>query len=291
MRARRPQLVGLVVATVLALAGPWTAASADDWPSGDPVAKQGVVLADVKVHAAAGIGYRLTLKKPGEVDLLKWGAITGTPQSDEGITDGVDVWDARTGSHLLYGYGDESDPSSDVYLEAAGRRVVDSRAATQPTSVIETIRFYNLPAGTYDIVHWVASNASHVETRFRLHAPKGSRLVRRIVSTRTFRLVQREFSGTASVHAGGYDESALVDESAHVTVRNKLFGAFQLPPYLVGILTSDTIPTGSYSGPSGTHQVAGDAMFSAAPAGAYTFTVDVGADGEPLVAGVDIPAP
>ncbi|MDQ1746191.1 MAG: hypothetical protein QOD07_454, partial [Frankiaceae bacterium] len=37
MRAgRRPRLAGLVVALAVALAGPWTAANADDWPSGDP---------------------------------------------------------------------------------------------------------------------------------------------------------------------------------------------------------------------------------------------------------------
>jgi hypothetical protein len=246
-----------------------------------------VVLANLKFHAAVGVGFRLTLKKEGEVDLLKWAEITGDSASDEGITDGVAIWDVRTPkSPMFYGYGDEGPSGLDFYLDAAGHTVVDSRAKGNGTSVEETIQMNHMPAGTYDIVYWVASNASHVENRYRLHAPKGTKLVRRSVSTRTFRLVQREFSGTASVHGGRYDASAVVEESAHVAIRKAFFGAFQIPPYPL-----IPVAQGSYSGPTGTHPVQNDTMFTGAPAGDYTFTVDAGADGEPLVAGVDIAAP
>lgn len=287
MRARRPRLVGLVAAIAITLAGPWTAAHADDWPHPDP--GYGVILADMRVHSAAGVGFRFTLKKQGEVDFLHWAGLAVATKSDQGIADGIAIWDVRTpGSPLYYGYGDTSAPTSDFFLKANGTTVVDSRGGSSGESVDDITRFFRLPAGTYDLVLWTASNAPHLESRFRLRAAKGTKLVRRIVSTRTFRLVQRAFSGTASASAkyqtfGGV---AMVDETTHLAVRNEFYGGFSLPNE---VLAAPSV--GSYSGPTGTHQVQGDELFAGAPAGTYTFTVDAGVGWEPLVAGVDIGAP
>jgi hypothetical protein len=289
-RTRRPRLAGLVIATAIVLAGPWTAANADDWPGPgpNPAAGHGVILADVTTHSAAGVGFRFTLKKEGEVDLLWRAGLAANAKSDQGLALGADLWNVGTHAQMFYGYEDVQPFSSDSYLDASGRTVADSRGSSAdglPQSIIEQL--FHAPAGTYDVILWTASNARDVESRFRLQAPKGSKLVRRTVSTRTFRLGQRQFSGTASVKAeyDGIGGSALVNETAHLAVRNRLYGAFALPS------TLDTGPSGSYTGPTGTHQVQQDALFNGAPAGAYSFTADVDADWEPVVAGVDMSAP
>jgi hypothetical protein len=289
MRALRPRLAGLGVAIAVVLGGPWTAANADEWPDDDPAAGHGVVIASMAVNAAAGVGYRFTMKTAGEVDLYEFVGLTGAAKSDEGMSDGVAIWNVRTpASPMLWGYGNGQSPNSDFYLNGNGDTIVDTRGSSADWGVGDAIEMFQVPAGTYDVILWSATNARHMETRFRLHAPKGSKLVRRTVATRTFRLVQRQFSGTASVSAqpslaGG---TAMVNETANVAIRHKFFGAFALPSTL-----ADTGGLGSYSGPTGTHQVQNDEMFVGAPAGAYSFTVDAGAGWEPLVAGADISPP
>lgn len=290
MGARRLRLAGLICAT--ALAGPWTAAHADDWPFPDPAAGHGVIVADMAFHSATGVGLRLTLKKAGEVDVLTWadfGAHKTVP-SDEGISNGGVMWNVRTpNSPMFTSYGDMWSTTSDFYVNGYGNTVFDSRGSAATAAGGDEIGIRDVPAGTYDLVLWTASNVSHIDARYRVHAPKGARLLHQSVSNRTFRLAQRDFAGTANVIAenGGAGTSAIVGGSAHLTVRNKFFGAFSMP--------SDFVVTtgfGSYSGPTGTHQVQNDdATFTGTPAGSYTFTVSAGAGGEPLVTGIDIGAP
>ncbi len=290
MRTRRQRLAGLVVGTVVVLAGPWTAANADDWPGPgpDPAAGHGVVLADVTTHSAAGAGFRFTLKKEGEVDLLWRVALDTNAKSDQGVALGVDLWNVGTHAQMFSGYEDERPVSSDSFVNASGLTVADSRGSSAnglPQSIIEQL--FQAPAGTYDVVLWTASNARDVESRFRLQAPKGSKLLRRTLSTRTFRLGQRQFAGTANVKAeyAGTGGSVLVNDTAHLALHDKFYGAFALPS------TADTGTFGSYSGPTGTHQVQQDELFDGAPSGAYSFTAEVDADWEPVVAGVDMTAP
>lgn len=289
MRGRRLRLAGLVCA--IALAGPWTSAHADNWPFPDPAAGHGVIVGDMAFHSATGVALRLTLKKAGEVDVLWWadfGPHTTVP-SKEGIANGGVMWNVRTpNSPTFSAYGDLWSATSDFYVNGNGTTVVDSRGAAPTPGAGDMVGMGDVPAGTYDLVLWTASNVSHIDARYRVHAPKGSKLHRLSVSTRTFRLDQRDFAGTASVDAEyGAGGTAIVGESAHITVRNKFFGAYRMPA-VFGVPTG----FGSYSGPTGTHQLQGvDAVFAGTPAGGYTFTVNASAGDEPLVTGIDIGVP
>src|SRR5438270_7556357 len=99
----RSRLLMLGAVAVMAASGPWTGASADDWPApgGDPFAGQGIVLADTSFPSTGGVGFRVTLPTGGDIDVVGW-IDTGSPRSghgsaaDDTVAIGGLVWNPET---------------------------------------------------------------------------------------------------------------------------------------------------------------------------------------------------
>jgi hypothetical protein len=308
-----------VLCVLVALAGPWTPARADDWPGpGDPFAGQGVVLADVALPSTGGVGVRVTLATAGEIDAVGW-IDTGDPRSgnraaaDDMVAVGGVDWDVnapatgpRGNSITTYTLG-----GPDVHVQKSGESVVDQRGSGGE-SWLDSGFGAGFPAGTYDVVIWAATNAPGATTRFRLHAPAGATLDNETVSSSAFLRAQRQFDGTAGAtvdalpvttsvpvlgNAPAVGASASVDQSASVSVSGSLFGVFLIPSGLLLAPFADSpVPFGRYTGPDGSHGVSGQAWLRGGSAGGYTFTLDkeayLGTAGaEAFVTGTDITSP
>lgn len=294
----------LCVLAMLGVAGPWSGASADDWPApgGDPFASDGVVLADLSLPSTGAVGFRVTLPTGGILDALGW-IDTGSPANGGGSAD-----DDSTAIGGLFWHADQPpgprpniwflvpnlNSGPDVRASAIGATFVDERSPSG-TDLWEGVGAGStgFAPGTYDVVVWAATNSPSATTRFRLRASPDATLVNETVSTTAFLRGLRQFSGTASAAVDTLEiaPSVAVDESTSIDVTHTLYGGFN-----VGIVQpggAPTIPLAHYTGPDGVHTVSTQAHFNGSAAGSYTFTLDndVWATWEPFVAGADLVTP
>jgi len=299
----RSRLTMLGVAAVMAAAGPWTGASADDWPApgGDPFAGQGTVVADVSLPSTGGVGFKLTLPTGGLLDLLGW-IDTGSPAAgggsaaDDMTAIGGIVWNLeapppRPNMWFLF---PQLNSGPDLRAQAAGVTVLDQRGSGG-TDLWEGVGggAPNFPAGTYQVIIWAATNSPNATTRFRLHAATDATLLNQTVSTTAYLRGLRQFSGTAvaAIDAPSVAASASLAQSTSVDVTHTLYGGFNVGGVSTGV---PAISAAHYTDPDGvSHPVSSQAMFNGGtPSGTYTFTLDHHAwTTEPFVAGVDLVAP
>jgi hypothetical protein len=302
----RSRLTMLGVAAVLATAGPWTGARADDWPApgGDPFAGQGVVLADVALPSTGGVGFRVSLPTGGTLDLLGW-VDSGSPAPGGGSTgDDMVVVGGLVSRTVLPGPRPDlwflfphRNGGPEVRVQGAGTTLVDQHSSDgtdmwlgvgggSPT----------FPAGTYTIVIWAATNSPTATTRFRLHASADATLLHQTVSTTAFLRGLRQFNGGAAAAVdtpAGVATSAAVDKSTGVDIAHMLYGGFAVSAKPPPLVSTPTLPLAHYFGPDGRHTVSDQVQFNGTAAGSYTFTLDndVWATSAPFVAGVDLLTP
>lgn len=304
----RSRLAMLGVATLMAVAGPWTGANADDWPTppGDFFAGQGVVLSDVSFPSNGSVGFRINVPTQGAIGVEGWlGA--PTPYNDDLIAIGAYMWNVDTGHGVEWILFPHQGAGPAVEVRGSGIPAVEQHASNPSQGWEQAGMNPVVYPGTYDVVIWAASNSTGATTRFRLHAPADATLVNQTTSTSTFMRPLQQFTGTASadVVAGlPIDDSnvatpaaaayAAVGMSTSLDVANSLFGEFVAGPNLPGLPVS--APVATCSEPTGTRYCHGQVIYNGAPAGAYAFTINAAVDAnagptEPFVAGTDIVAP